>query len=337
MKPTILVTRRLPQAVMDDLADHFTLEENPFDRTLTREELLQRIKGRDGLLSLLTDRIDHPVMEAAGPQLKIIANYAVGFNNIDLAAASARGILVSNTPGVLTDTTADLTMTLVLAAARRLVEGDRFARAGRFKEWAPLLFLGADVHHKTLGIFGLGRIGSAVARRAQGFDMRILYHNTRRADPEIEKELKALYVGKETLLKEADFVTLHLPLTPSTVHFISTPELSLMRPTAFLINTSRGEVVDEQALVETLKNKRLAGAGLDVFEQEPHIHPALLELDNVILLPHIGSASLETRTRMGLMAAANLKAAFQGLLPPNCLNPEVFKKKSSISNETLTV
>jgi lactate dehydrogenase-like 2-hydroxyacid dehydrogenase len=311
---------------MKYLEDQFTLFCNPKDRALCRDEMLQMVKGREGLLPLLTDRIDDQVMEAAGPQLKIISNYAVGFNNIDLAAASSRGILVTNTPGVLTDTTADLTMALILALSRRLVEGDRYARSGQFKEWSPLLLLGADVHHKTLGIFGLGRIGLAVAKRALGFDMRILYHNTKQTDPAVAEQVKAHYVDKETLLKEADFVSVHVPLNPSTVHFISTLEFGQMKPTAFLINTARGEVVDEQALVEALKHKRIAGAGLDVFEKEPHIHPDLLPLNNVVLLPHIGSASLETRTRMGMMAADNLRAAFQGLLPPNCLNPEVFER-----------
>lgn len=326
MEPKIMVTRRLPAAVMEFLKDHFAVECNPHDRALAREELLQMVKGQDGLLPLLTDRIDGQVMDVAGPRLKIVANYAVGYNNIDLAAASARRILVTNTPGVLTDTTADLTMALILAVARRLVEGDRYARAGKYQDWAPLLFVGADVHHKTLGIMGLGRIGLAVARRALGFDMRIVYHNTRRVDPKLEEQVQARYVDKETLLRESDFVSLHVPLTPKTAGFMSTAEFSLMKPTAFVINTSRGEVLDETALVAALEKKQIAGAGLDVFEHEPRIHPALVQMDNVVILPHIGSASLETRTRMGLMAAENLIAAFQGSLPPNCLNPEVLQR-----------
>ncbi len=324
MKKNIWVSRRLPTAVMDLLEKYFEVDCPPGDRGLSREELLRQVKGRDGLLPLLTDRIDREVMESAGAQLRVIANYAVGFNNIDLPSATARKIAVTNTPGVLTDTTADLTMALILAVARRLVEADKYTRAGKFQAWAPLLFLGADVHHKTLGIMGFGRIGSAVARRARGFDLTILYHNNRRADPELEEKVGARFVDKETLLRESDFVSLHVPLTPRTVHFMGATEFSQMKPTAFLVNTSRGEVIDEGALVEALINGQIAGAGLDVFEHEPAIHPALLSLDNVILLPHIGSGSVETRTKMGLMAAENLIAAFQGKIPPNCLNPEVY-------------
>ena len=309
---------------MELLEKNFEVDCNPRDRGLSREELLVMVKGRDGLLPLLTDRIDHEVMEAAGGQLRVIANYAVGFNNIDVPAATARKIAVSNTPGVLTDTTADLTMALILGVARRLVEADQFTRAGKYESWAPLLFLGADVHHKTLGLLGFGRIGYAVAKRALGFDMRILYHNTRRADPELEKQVQARYVDRETLLREADFLSVHVPLTPETSGFLSTREFSLMKPTAFLVNTARGEVIDEEALVAALKNGKIAGAGLDVFEHEPAIPPALFSLNNVILLPHIGSGSVETRTKMGLMAAENLIAAFEGKIPPNCLNPEVY-------------
>ena len=324
MKKKIWVSRRLPESVMELLEKNFEVDCNPRDRGLSREELLVMVKGRDGLLPLLTDRIDHEVMEAAGGQLRVIANYAVGFNNIDVPAATARKIAVSNTPGVLTDTTADLTMALILGVARRLVEADQFTRAGKYESWAPLLFLGADVHHKTLGLLGFGRIGYAVAKRALGFDMRILYHNTRRADPELEKQVQARYVDRETLLREADFLSVHVPLTPETRGFLSTREFSLMKPTAFLVNTARGEVIDEEALMEALKNGKIAGAGLDVFEHEPAIPPALFSLNNVILLPHIGSGSVETRTKMGLMAAENLIAAFEGKIPPNCLNPEVY-------------
>jgi glyoxylate reductase len=324
MKPNIYVTRRLPQAAMDLLEKNFQIECNPHDRVLLRPALLEKVKERDGILPLLTDRIDAEVMETAGPHLKIIANYAVGFNNIDVPAATARRIAVTNTPGVLTDTTADLTMALILGVARRLVEGDKYTRAGKYEGWAPLLFLGADVHHKTLGLLGFGRIGYAVAKRALAFDMRILYHDTRRAEPELEKQVQAQYVDRDTLLREADFLSIHVPLTPETARFMSTPEFSLMKPTAYIVNTARGEVMDETALVEALKKKRIAGAGLDVFEHEPAIHPALFTMDNVILLPHVGSGSVETRTKMGLMAAENLIAAFEGKIPPNCLNPEVY-------------
>jgi glyoxylate reductase len=311
---------------MDLLEKNFQIESNPYDRVLTRAELLEKVKGRDGLLPLLTDRIDGEVMEAAGRQLRVIANYAVGFNNIDVPAATARKIAVTNTPGVLTDTTADLTLALILGVARRLAESDRYARAGKYEGWAPLLFLGADVHHKTLGLMGFGRIGYAVAKRALGFDMRILYHDNRRADPELERQVQAQYADRDTLLREADFLSIHVPLTPETKRFLSTREFSLMKPTAYIVNTARGEVIDEEALAAALKNKQIAGAGLDVFEHEPAIHPALLTMDQVIILPHIGSASTETRTKMGLMAAENLIAVFQGRVPPNCLNPEVFGK-----------
>jgi glyoxylate reductase len=326
MKPNIYVTRRLPEAAMALLEKKFQIECNPHDRVLQRPELLEKVKGRDGILPLLTDRIDTEVMEAAGPQLKIIANYAVGFNNIDVPAATARKIAVTNTPGVLTDTTADLTMALILGVARRLVEGDKYTRAGKYEGWAPLLFLGADVHHKTLGLMGFGRIGYAVAKRALGFDMRILYHDTRQADPELERQVQAQFVDRDTLLREADFLSVHVPLTPETARFMSTREFSLMKPTAYIVNTARGELMDETALVEALKNKRIAGAGLDVFEHEPAVHPALFTMDNVILLPHVGSGSVETRTKMGLMAAENLIAVFEGKVPPNCLNPEVFAR-----------
>lgn len=324
MKPDIFATRRLPAAAMTFLEEHFSVTCNPFDRVLSREELLEGVVGRDGLLPLLTERIDGEVMDQAGPRLKIIANYAVGFNNIDIPAATARKIVVTNTPGVLTDTTADLTMALLLAVARRIVESDVYTRAGKYKGWAPLLFVGTDVHHKTLGLMGFGRIGTAVARRALGFDMRILYHDEGPVNPEMEREVRAQRVDRETLLKESDFISLHVPLTPETHRLMGPKEFSLMKSTAFIINTSRGEVIDEQALVAALGKKHIAGAALDVYEKEPEIPPALKEMPNVILLPHIGSASLETRTKMGLIAAENLLAYFNGQRLPNCLNPEVF-------------
>jgi glyoxylate reductase len=324
MKPKILVTRKLPDAAMGVLKENFNVECNPHDREFTRQELLQSVKGKDGILPLLTDRIDAEVMDSVGSQLKVIANYAVGFNNIDVGAATQRKIAVTNTPGVLTDTTADLAMSLILAVARRLVEGDSYARAGKFRSWAPLLFLGTDVHHKTLGIFGLGRVGFAVAKRAVGFDMRILYQDNCQAEPEMEAQVAAQCVDKESLLKESDFISIHVPLTAETRHLIGYKELCMMKPSAYLINTARGEVIDEEALVKALKEKRIAGAALDVFEHEPDIHPALFKMDNVVMLPHIGSATIETRTKMGLMAAENLIAFFKGQVPPNCINLEVF-------------
>ncbi len=325
MKPKVFLTRRLPQGAMEVLEENFDLQCNPHDRVLTRQELLEGVKGMDGILPLLTDRIDGELLDAAGPQLKMVANYAVGYNNIDLAACTARKVAASNTPGVLTDTTADLAMALLLAVARRLVPAEAFARAGHYQGWAPLLFLGSDVHHKTLGLMGLGRIGLAMAKRAAGFDMRIIYHDHQQADAEREQMVGARFVDKETLLAQSDFVSLHVPLTPQTRHLIGQAELAAMKPTAYLINTSRGEVVDEKALVRALQAGQIAGAGLDVFENEPEIEPELTKMDNVVLLPHIASASTETRTKMGLVAAENLVARLrEGRVPPNCLNPEVF-------------
>ncbi len=324
MKPNILVTRRLPSAAMALLEENFEIECSPHNRALTREELLSSVRCKEGLLSLLTDNIDPGVMDAAGSRLKMIANYAVGYNNIDVDAATARRIAVSNTPDVLTDTTADLTMALLLAVARRIVESDVYTKAGKYQGWDPLLFLGSDVHHKTLGLLGFGRVALAVAKRAAGFDMNILYYDTQRADPEMEKQVEATYVDQETLLRQSDFLSIHAPLTPNTVGLIGSENLSLMKPTAFIINTARGEIIQEEALVKALQEKGIAGVGLDVFEHEPAIHPAFTEMNNVVILPHVGSATMETRTKMGLMAAENLISAFKGQVPPNCLNPEVF-------------
>ncbi len=326
MRPSVFVTRRLPPAAMEALEEDFDVTCNPEDRVLTRGELISGVKEKDALLSLLTDRIDAEVMDAAGPRLKMIANYAVGYDNIDLDAATARGIAVSNTPGVLTETTADLAMALILGVARRIVEGDAFARKGGFQGWSPLLYLGADVHGKTLGLIGFGRIGRAVARRAAGFDMRVLYYKRSKTDPAIEQELGAGFAAKEDLLRESDFVSLHLPSTPETRHFIGPDELALMKPSAFIINTARGEVINEASLVRALQAGSIAGAGLDVFENEPEIHPALTGMANVILLPHVGSGTIETRTRMGLVDRENLKAFFQGKVPPNCLNSEILEE-----------
>jgi glyoxylate reductase len=325
MKPAILVTRKLPPAAMALLEKNFQMECNPHNRVLLREELLDAVRGKEGILSLLTDTMDGEIMDGAGKSLKIIANYAVGFNNIDVGAATKRKIAVSNTPGVLTDTTADLAMALILAVARRIVESDVYARAEKYMGWDPLLFMGSDVHHKTLGILGFGRVGQALAKRAAGFDMQIVYHNRNRADPEIEDKIGAKYVDRDTLLKTSDFVSIHVPLTPETTGLIDLKTFSSMKPSAFIINTARGEIIREGELVKALAEKKIAGAGLDVFEHEPKIHPGLLKMDNVVLLPHIGSASMETRTKMGLMAAENLIAGFKGEIPPNCLNPEIFE------------
>lgn len=325
MKPKVYLTRRLPAGAMQVLEQNFELECNPYDRVLTRGELLDAVKDRDGLLPLLTDTVDGALLDAAGPRLKVVSNYAVGFNNIDVAACTARKIPATNTPGVLTDTTADLAMALLLTVARKVVPADAFARAGKYEGWAPLLFVGTDVHHKSLGLMGFGRIGFAMAKRAAGFGMRILYHSTRAAAAEIEQQIGAQYVDKETLLAESDFVSLHVPLTPETRHLMGRAEFEAMKPEAFLINTSRGEIVDEKALAQALRQGQIAGAGLDVFEFEPAIEQELKRMDNVVILPHIASASIETRTKMGLVAAQNLIAVLlEGAPPPNCLNPEIY-------------
>jgi glyoxylate reductase len=286
---------------------------------MNRQKLLTGIQGKEGLLCTISDRIDEEVLERA-PDLKIIANNGVGFDHIDLAAATAKMIPVTNTPGVLTDATADLTFALILATARRVVEGDRTTREGKFKYWAPLHFLGQEVSRKTLGIVGFGRIGKAVARRAAGFDMKVIYYSRSRLEPSQEKELNVSFSPFEELLREADFVTLHVPLRPHTRHLISSRELEIMKPSACLINTARGPVVDESALVGALRKRRIRAAGLDVYENEPELSPGLADLENAVLLPHMGSATIETRTRMALMAAENLLAGLKGEQPPNCIN-----------------
>lgn len=325
MKANIYVTRRIPQPALDMLTDLNT-EISPFDRVLERKELLEFIKGRDGILSQLTDKVDDEFFEAAGPQLKIVANYAVGYNNIDVDAATRHGVIITNTPGVLTDTTADLAWTLIMSVGRRIVEADRFMRAGKYKGWAPMLFLGGDIHHKTLGIIGMGRIGQAVARRATGFGMKVIYSDAQPISKDLEKELNATYMSKEEVLKNADFLSLHVPLMPETTHMISDKEFDMMKSTAYLINSSRGPVVDEKALVKALQDKKIAGAGLDVYENEPEMAEGMAELDNITIVPHIASASIATRTKMGTMAAENIVAYFKGEVPPNMVNPEVFKK-----------
>jgi len=322
MRRKVYVTRRLPQPAIDMLEERFDVEIYPEDRAIPREVLMEKVKGIDALLPLLTDKVDAEVMDAAGENLKIIANYAVGYDNIDVDAATKRKIAVTNTPGVLTETTADMAWALMFAVARRVVEADKFTRAGKFKGWGPMMFLGGDVYGKTLGVVGVGRIGSAVAKRAKGFNMRVLYTDVVRNE-EIEKEVGAKKVELDELLRESDFVTLHVPLMPSTRYLIGERELKLMKKTAYLINTSRGPVVEERALVEALRKGEIAGAGLDVYENEPELSPGLAELDNVVLTPHIASASVETRTRMATLAAENIIAFFEGKRPPTIVNPEV--------------
>jgi len=325
----ILITGRLPEDIMASLAEKYAVDANMEDRPFDRQKLLQRIRDKDGLISMITDNVDEELFNASA-RLKIIAHFGVGYNNIDVKAATARGILVSNTPGVLTDATAELAFALILAVSRRLVACDRITREGRFQYWAPMLFLGREVTGKTLGIIGLGQIGKAVALRAKGFAMRVLYHNRNRIDISEEKTLNAEYVSLKTLLMESDFVSLHVPLTEHTKHLIGTDELSLMKPTAYLINTSRGPVVDEGALLNALREKKIDGAGLDVYEHEPALTPGLTELDNVILLPHVGSGTLETRMRMAAMAAENLIAGLNGEVPPNLVNPEALTHRGLI-------
>jgi glyoxylate reductase len=324
-KPKVLLTHRLPEPAIDRLRKYFRLDVNPYDRGMTSRELLARVRDKDGLLSLLTDTIDRKVV-AAGKKLRVIANYAVGFNNIDLKAATVRKIAVTNTPGVLTETTADLTFALILAAGRRIAQADRFLRAGKFRGWSPELFLGEDVYGKTLGIIGLGRIGRAVARRARGFDMTVIYYEPKRFGRNLEREAGALYQALDALLRRSDFVTIHLPLTRETKHLISHREFAMMKKTAILINTSRGPVVDERALARALKTNRIAGAGLDVYEREPLVEPELRKSPNAVLLPHIGSATRATRTKMALMAADSIIAVLvKNKRPLNIVNPQIYE------------
>ncbi|OYV41737.1 MAG: D-glycerate dehydrogenase [Rhodospirillales bacterium 20-64-7] len=321
-KPSVYVTRMIPEPCIAALRTQCEVEVNPGDRALTPDELKRAVRGRDAIVTLLTDRIDGEVLDAAGPQCRIVANYAVGFNNFDLAAATARGVILTNTPGVLDDATATLTFTLLLATARRITESERFVRAGRWQGWAPMAFVGLDVDRRTLGIAGLGRIGKNVARKAAGFDMTIIYSDVQR-DIEFENRYNARHVDKQTLLAESDFLTLHVPLLPETKHYIGAAELRQMKQTAVLINASRGPVVDEAALVAALRENTIWGAGLDVYEDEPVLAPGLAELENVVIVPHIASATTETRLKMGEIAVRNILSVLQGGAPDTCVNPEV--------------
>jgi glyoxylate reductase len=318
----ILITGHLPKEVIFRLEEKYQVEMNHEDRPMDRLKLLKSIGNKTGLLPMITDRIDEEMLDMA-PQLRMIANFGVGYNNIDVKAATSRGIMVSNTPGVLTDATAELAFALLLAVSRRVVEGDRMVREGRFQFWAPMLFLGREVTGKTLGIVGLGEIGKAVARIAKSFHMRILYYQRHQLDPADERELAVEYADLKTLLMTSDIVSLHVPLTEETRHLIGEKELSHMKTKAFLINTSRGPVIDETALVSILRDGKIGGAGLDVYEHEPSLTPGLTELDNVVLLPHVGSGTHEARFRMGSLAVENLIAGMEGRMPPNLVNPEV--------------
>lgn len=325
-KLSVFVSRLIPQANIDELKKHFDVEVNYEDRDLPKAELYAKAKGRDALLTLLTDTVDGALLDAAGPQLKIVANFAVGVNNFDVAAATARGVILTNTPGVLDNATGTHTWALLLSTARRIVESDRYVREGKWTGWAAMAFNGLDVDGKTLGIAGLGRIGTNVARKAKGFDMKIIYSDVR-PSLDFEKQFNATHVDKETLLKESDFLTLHVPLTPETRHYIGEKEFKLMKKTAVLINASRGPVVDEKALVKALREKEIWGAGLDVYENEPKIEPGLAELDNVVIVPHIASSTNETRLAMGRIAVNNVIKVLNGESPDTCVNHDVLKKK----------
>lgn len=326
VKPKVYVTRQLfPEAIqMLEAAARVEVFDG-VDNAIPRDLLLEKVKDVEGLLPLLTERIDGELMDA-GENLKVISNYAVGFNNIDTEAATERGIYVTNTPGILTDTTADAAFALLMAVARRVPEADRHIRAkGWIHAWGPKMYIGSDVHGKTLGILGMGRIGSAMAKRAKGFDMAVVYHDVYRRE-DLEGELGIIYKPRDEVMRSADFLSLHVPLTPETHHMMGTEELASMKETAFLINTSRGPVVDEKALAEALRDGVIAGAGLDVFETEPVSHDSpLLGLDNIVLTPHLASGSIETRTKMATTAATNIVSVLRGRVPPSLVNPGVMK------------
>jgi len=314
MPKSLLISNALPKEALDMIPKDLVIDYNETDTPLPREELIERLRGKDGLICHIISAIDEEVL-AAAPTLKIVANVAVGFNNIDVPACRRRGVVVTNTPDVLTETTADFAWALLMAAARRVVEADHFARSGQWQRWQWGLLWGADVHGKTLGIVGFGRIGRAVARRAMGFDMRVLYHDAVRADAGVERELRATAVSLESLLREADFVTLHTNLTPETRHLMNERTLRLMKTSAILVNAARGPIVDEAALARALREGWIAGAGLDVFEEEPKIHPGLTPLSNAVLAPHIASASRDTRLAMATLAVRNCLAVLDGKPP----------------------
>lgn len=321
------MTRATFDDVVDKLRERFEVEDNQKDDTpWGADELKRRLADKEGVLPTGSDRIDAAVLDAA-PRLKAVCNIAVGHNNIDLAACSERGIVATNTPGVLDETTADTTWALLMAAARRITEAERWLRAGHWKGWKNDQFLGVDVHHATLGIVGMGRIGQAIARRAKGFSMRVIYHNRSRLPAKVERATGAKYVSLERLLRQSDFVSLNMPYSPSSHHLIGARQLAMMKPTAVLVNAARGGVVDDAALITALREKRIAAAGIDVFEGEPNFNPGFLGLDNVALVPHIGSATRATRAAMATLAARNLAAALSGRRPPNLLNPEAWAKR----------
>jgi glyoxylate/hydroxypyruvate/2-ketogluconate reductase len=323
MKPSILIARAVFPEVIDELSNDFDVEANQFDVIYTPDQLAEKLQGKAGVLTTVMDKIDDGVM-ARCPDLKVISNIAVGYNNVDVAAATKRGIMVTNTPEVLNEATADLTWAIMMAAARRVAEGDAYVRRGDWKvAFAMQNFLGADLHGATLGIIGMGRIGQAIVRRAQGFSMRVLYNNRTRLDASVEQKLGVQYADRDRVLAEADFLVVMVPYSPATHHFIKAEDIAKMKPTAILVNTARGGVVDDSALIAALKEKRIAGAAVDVFEGEPKLNPDYLALTNVVLTPHIGSATKSTRLAMLRLAARNLTAALKGEAPPNLVNKEV--------------
>jgi glyoxylate reductase len=326
MAKSILISNVLPDEARAMIPADYRVEYNDTDTPLPKAELARRLRDKDALICHIISTVDDEVL-AAAPGLKAVCNVAVGFNNIDVAACTRRGVIVTNTPDVLTETTADFAWALLMAAARRVVEADRFARSGQWTRWQWDLLWGHDVFGKTLGIIGFGRIGRAVARRALGFGMRVLYQDAVAADPATERELHAARTDLATLLRESDFVTLHTPLSPETRHLINAESLRTMKKTAYLINAARGPVVDEAALVQALEEGRIAGAGLDVFEEEPTVHPGLIGLPNVVLAPHIASASHETRLKMATLAVENCLAVLEGKTPPTPVNPEVLTRR----------
>jgi glyoxylate reductase len=323
--PKVFVTRVIPDKGLDLVREFCDVDLWQSELPPSREELSQHIRDVEGLLCLLTDQIDGEVMDKAGPQLKVISNHAVGFDNIDVPAATSRGIPVGNTPGVLTEATADFAFALLMAVARRIPEAERYVKEGKWKTWGPMTLLGVDIQGATLGLVGFGRIGQAVARRALGFDMRVIFYDPGEKKP--YPDLNATPVDFETLLAESDFISLHTPLTPDTRHMIDAKAFSKMKPNAVLINTARGPIVDADALYEALKAKRIFGAGLDVTDPEPiPIDSPLLTLDNIVIVPHIASASKTSREKMSEMAAQNLIAGLKGERLPNCVNPQVYSQ-----------
>ncbi|HEX7006069.1 MAG TPA: D-glycerate dehydrogenase [Alphaproteobacteria bacterium] len=317
-KPLVVVTRKLPDVIETRMMELFDTRLNRDDVPMSQAKLIEAVKTADVLVPTVTDRIDKTVLSQVGPNLKLIASFGTGVDHIDLATARQRGITVTNTPGVLTEDTADMTMALILAVPRRLAEGERVLRAGKWTGWSPTWMLGHRIWGKRLGIIGMGRIGQAVARRARGFGLSIHYHNRRRVPEEIEAKLEATYwESLDQMLAHMDIISVNCPHTPATYHLLSARRLQLLRPQAYIVNTSRGEVIDENALTRMLRARELAGAGLDVFEHEPAVNPKLLELDNVVLLPHMGSATIEGRIDMGEKVIINIKTFVDGHKPPD--------------------